>query len=394
MCISLGRIALPLGSLVIAALAVIAGLLTIGEASAGTGRAAAPSGASLRVALTRLVATGTAPGALAVVRDGARSVVVTKGTADATRRRAPGRGQAVRVGSVTKTFVATLVLQLVADRTLRLDDTVERWLPGMLPRGREISIRSLLQHTSGLPDHLSGPGAASLLAPLLRDPGHRFSPVELVRSVSRRPLLFPPGSGWAYSNTDYVLLGLIVEAATGRPLARTLDRRIARPLGLRHTWLAGDAFMPGASMHGYLLAGNELVPVAARRPRDVTRTDPSFTWAAGAVTSSAPDIGRFYRALLGGRLLPTSLLQEMTRARPLAGGTGYGLGLLRLDTPCGPLYGHDGETLGYTTMALATRDGRRSVVVTVNTSHRPLGGTPLVGLLASLARDTLCPASR
>ncbi len=372
--------------------AVIALLATgVGSPPAGATTAAPPSTAPLRAGLTSLVSVGATPGALGVVTTGTRTTFVSAGQPSVAGPQAFRLHQPFRAGSVTKSIVATLVLRLVSDGTLRLDDTVERWLPGMLPRGRELSVRSLLQHTSGLSDHLAGPTAGTLLAPLLGDPAHRFAPSELVRSVARRPLLFEPGTGWAYSNTNYVLLGLIVEAATGQPLGRVLERRLLRPLDLHETRLPRDASLPPNAVHGYLLTGNELVRVPPRRPLDVTLTDPSFTWAAGAVTATAPDLGRFYRTLLGGNLLPRRFLEAMTRTRPIGSGMGYGLGLLRVDTPCGPLFGHDGETLGYTTMALASRDGKRSVVVAANSSHRAVGGRSLVGRLATLARDTLCP---
>jgi D-alanyl-D-alanine carboxypeptidase len=340
--------------------------------------------------LARIVQAGV-PGAVARVRDRSRITVATAGVADLRTGRVLGPSDPFRVGSITKTFVAAVVLQLAAEHRLNLGDNVEDWLPGLLPYGENVTVRELLQHTSGIPDHMSGATADALLAPLLEDPGHRFTPVELVRSVVGRPLQSQPGSRWAYSNTNYILLGLIVERVTGKPLARALDERIIRPLALRGTSLKSGAPLPVRSVRGYLLPGNPFLPVPAGRPFDVTGINPSFTWAAGALVSTTRDLDRFYQALLSGRLVPASLLAEMTASRPITAGSGYGLGLLRISTPCGPAYGHDGEIFGFTSLALTTQDTQRSVVLLATTSH-PSEGRPatILDALLSLATETLC----
>ena len=351
---------------------------------------ARPADTKLETGLAAIHGAG-APGALALVTTTAGSVTTAVGTADIRQPGALRPDAPFRAGSITKTLTAALVLQLVAEKRLRLSDTVGRWLPGLLARGDEITIRQLLQHTSGLRDYADGPGASKLFAPLLRDRDHRFTPRELVRTVAQAPLQFEPGSGWAYSNTNYVLLGMILEQATGEQLSQLLDDRILRPLHLRHTSLPNGAALPLAGVHGYLLPGNPLLPAPGGAPVDVTKTSPSWTWAAGALVSTPHEISRFYRALLGGRLLPTRLLTEMTHARPTSAGRGYGLGLLEVDTPCGPVVGHDGEIFGYTTIALTTRDGQRSTVLLANASHAPINdGAKLLTDMVTLATRALC----
>ena len=173
-----------------------------------------------------------------------------------------------------------------------------------------------------------------------------------------------------------------------------IAERIAKPLALRRTWLASGAALPTGSVHGYLLPGNPFLTTPAGQPLDVTEINPSFTWAAGAVVSTASDLDRFFRALLGGKLVPRRLLTVMTDSRPITAETAYGLGLLRVSTPCGPAYGHDGEIFGYTTLALTSGDARRSVVLLATASH-PSENAPdaIVNALVSLAKKALCARS-
>lgn len=337
--------------------------------------------------LSGVVSAG-APGALVLAHGPAGQSVAASGVARLGGSRPIGARTPFRAGSVTKTFLAVTVLRLVAEGRLALDDSVEQHLPVLLPHGDEITVRQLLQHTSGLSDLGSGRTGEALLEQLLVDRRRVFGPRELVASVARRPLLFRPGRGWSYSNAGYVVLGMIVEQVAQERLADVLRERIIVPLRLRHTRLASGVAMPTGSAHGYLAPGNPLVPTPGGKPVDVTATDPSWTWAAGALVSTASDISRFYGALLAGRLLPAGLLKEMTTARPIANGAAYGLGLLRLRTPCGFAYGHDGEIFGYTTLALATGDARRSAVLVANVSTP--GSGAVLGRLVGLASLALC----
>jgi D-alanyl-D-alanine carboxypeptidase len=314
--------------------------------------------------LDQVVAAG-APGATARVRDEHGVTQGASGVADLRTGRPMRPGLHYRVGSLTKPLVATVVLQLVGEGRLSLQDTVERWLPGILPYGDQVSVRQLLNHTSGVPDSD---------VPLLTLFGSRqgrfraWTPQELVALVADQPPLFAPGTAFSYSNTDYVLAGLIVEAATGRTLGQELAGRILRPLGLRDTFFPVNApGIPGPRSRGYSLPLSPQGEVLDGPLLDFTIYNPSFAWAAGALISNLDDLERFFRALLGGRLLPGGLLAEMTSTVPIGvPGFGYGLGLLVMETPAGRLIGHDGGIPGFINRVLSTQDGRRQLGVMTN----------------------------
>lgn len=196
-------------------------------------------------------------------------------------------GDRFRVGSITKTFVATVVLQLIGERTLALDDTVEHWLPGVVPNGRHITVRQLLSHTSGLFDY---GGDRKFVAEAYRHPLKNWTPRQIVAIATAHKPRFAPKAGWSYSDTNYYALGLIVEAATGHSLALELRHRIIVPLRLRATSFPNAPDINGRYAHGYFL----------RPLQDVSVGSPSVQWAAGALVSNADDLARFFRALLAG----------------------------------------------------------------------------------------------
>src|SRR3954471_17142517 len=227
------------------ALATLTAATTAASASAAPG----PDRARLRHALDAVVKSG-APGAIVLVRDGRRSVRLAGGYDNLAMRRPMRASDRFRVGSVTKTFVAAVVLQLVGEGRLALGDPVERWLPGVVPGGAGITIRQLLNHTSGLYDYADDAFVTRILA----DRGRVWAPRDLIALGTRRPPLFAPGARLAYSSTGYIALGLIVEAATGRPLAAELRRRIFMPLRLRATSLDANPHIAGRHAHGYTRA--------------------------------------------------------------------------------------------------------------------------------------------
>jgi D-alanyl-D-alanine carboxypeptidase len=273
-----------------------------------------------------------------------------------------------RIGSVTKTFVAALVLQLVGEGALALDDEV-----GSIAEG--VTLRQLLNHTSGVPDHYAD--LDSLFEPYRKD--RRYSPNLTPRAtlelVHARPRLFPPGTGWSYSNGNYIILGLIVEETTGATLREELRRRIAEPLGLEATDLPDDVLPPDGLARGYLAPDNPFLPGSGPGLVDVTGIQP-FGWGGGEMVSTGRDVARFLQALLGGELLAPSLRSELltTVASDWEESEGYGLGIEKIsslmgiaDSPCGTVWGHLGFSFGYTTIALASETGDRQVVILVNT---------------------------
>jgi D-alanyl-D-alanine carboxypeptidase len=323
---------------------------------------------TLQRALDEVVAAG-APGAIALVRDGDRTTRLASGYGNLAPKTPMRVADRVRIGGVTKSFTATVVLQLVGERKIALDDTVERWLPGQISNGKAISVRHLLNHTSGIFSFDKDP---RVLAPYLKGNLTRvFDLRKGVKIAAAHGPLFKPGSKLSYSNTNYVLLAMIVKAATGNSIASQLQHRIFEPLGLHHTSYPTSSRIDGSHAHGYF-------PVEKRPLLDVTALSPTLFGAAGAIVSNADDVARFYRALLSGRLLEPDLLKAMQTIDPVATGGvpdsgilggGWGLGLLRETFPCGQAWGHDTENPGYMTAAWNSKDGNRQIVVIVNSTY-------------------------
>ncbi|MFI0912954.1 serine hydrolase domain-containing protein [Streptomyces abikoensis] len=338
-----------------AAIAVAAaGVMTMGVVAPATASAAAPRADTVQQGLNALVRGDGLPAALASVkgRDG-RTRTYTAGVGDlATGAKVPADGQ-VRIGSNTKTFTAVVVLQLVAEGKIGLDAKVETYLPGLVRGegidGRDITVRQLLQHTSGLPDY-----EGDIDDDTIR---HRyFEPRELLDVAFRHKADFAPGKGWNYSSTNYVVAGLIVQKVTGRGIAAEIDQRVVKRLGLRHTYFPapGDRTIREPHPKGYHRASAD-APL-----RDFTEIDPSAGWAAGGMISTNSDVNRFFTALLAGRLLPAAQLAEMRTTVPIGDtGAGYGLGLMSRPLSCGGVYwGHGGDINGYETRGGVTDDGR------------------------------------
>ncbi len=333
-------------------------------------------------ALDAVVAAG-ASSAIVETRDRPGRWAGTSGTAElGSTRPAPVDGR-FRIGSVTKTFVSTVLLQLVAERRLSLDDTVERRLPGLVPNGDGITVRQLLNHTSGLFNYTEAmplDGEA-----FLKIRYRYYSPRQLVGIATEHDPYFPPGQGWHYSNTNYILAGLIIEKVTGHRYGDEITRRILRPLGLRHTSIPGTSTrIPGPHAHGYLPVGDRNV--------DVTELKPSWAWSAGEMISTTADLNRFYAALLGGRLLPPAQLVAMKTTVPVDPGYAYGLGLYSLELPCGlKVWGHDGGIHGYVTLSLHTAGRAPAAVVLAHAGHRRRSrrGDDRAGLDGVLRRGTV-----
>ncbi|MFD9541214.1 serine hydrolase domain-containing protein [Streptomyces sp. NPDC060022] len=320
----------------------------------------------LRGLLHRLTTVDGGPGALVEVRNRHTSTTLTSGVADVTSQ-VPMRGDSrFRIGSMTKPFVATVVLQLAGEHRVALDAPVERYLPGLIRGqgndGREISVRQLLQHSSGLPDYLD------YLNPqqILEDPLAHHDSRDLINLALAHPPTFEkpgakPGSEWHYSNTNYLLAGMLIEKVTGHPYDQEIRRRIITPLGLRDTFVPGeDTVIPGAHPRGYVRPGED-APLM-----DLTEINPSIAGASGEMISSASELNRFLDALVGGRLLRPAQLNAMMKTRPTGSddGRSYGLGLESRPLPCGGLYwGHGGDIFGYQTAGGATVDGRQATVM-------------------------------
>ncbi|MFK4067363.1 serine hydrolase domain-containing protein [Streptomyces sp. NPDC029674] len=365
-------VAVAVGAVTVGAVTV--GALAPAEASAASAASVGParsavSGASKSDAVQRgldaLVRDDGVPGALASVKGregGARTYTAGVGDLE-TGAKVPRDGQ-VRVGSNTKTFTAVVVLQLVAEGKIRLDDSVDTYLPGVVRGegidGSRITVRHLLQQTSGLPNYTKHD-----LQP------RYYEPRELLDIALQYKGEFEPGKGWAYSNTNYVLAGLIVEKVTGHAMAREIDQRVIKRIGLRHTYFPAphDATIREPHPKGYLQES------AGAPLRDITELDPSWTWAAGQMISTNSDLNRFFTELLRGRLLPKAQLDQMrttVRADYFGPGARYGLGLVSKPLSCGGVYwGHGGSYPGYETRGGVTEKGRAAnVAVTVQPNDK------------------------
>ncbi|UED87240.1 serine hydrolase domain-containing protein [Streptomyces profundus] len=376
----------PRGPLVLTVLTGLAALLL--AASPGPAATAEPRAADpLQQRVDAIHDTG-AVGVFAEVTSPGAGASARAGTADpGTGRPMPWDG-GFRIGSVTKTFTATIVLQLVGEGELSLEDTVGQWLPEVV-RGSDydgglITVRDLLRHTSGLPE--AGPEIPALHSA----EGYRaerfrtYSPEELVRLAMRHPPAFPPGTDWGYSNTNYVLAAMIIQEVTGRSWAREVDERIIQPLDLSDTVVPGAfPFVPGPHARAYASFGTET-------DTDVTVLNPSMAVGAGSIISTAQDLNRFHTALLGGDLLAPARLDEMTTTTPApALGVRYGLGLAEIPLSCGgEFFGHFGELLGYHTWVGVTRDGTRSATVYVTSD----GGEDTQEAMRTLVDRELCGA--
>jgi D-alanyl-D-alanine carboxypeptidase len=297
-----------------------------------------------------------------------------------------------RMGSNTKTFVSVVVLQLVAEGRLSLDDTVERWLPGVVTghgnNGAAVTVRQLLQHTSGIYDYTN-----DLLARITSVEAYQklrfesFTPHQLVAMAMAHEPDFAPGQGWSYSNTNYTLIAMIIKKVTGRDWASQVRDRIIGPLSLRHTYAPGaDADLPDPHASAY---------VYLDRNTRIETADANLTWAgaAGALVTTASDLSRFWDAVGRGALLRPAQQKEM-RTTVLATtfqddqpGLRYGLGLQWAPLTCGGGYwSHDGDVPGFSTRTGVSEDGRDTVVISISTSV----DTPVDQVAHAMIDHVLC----
>jgi D-alanyl-D-alanine carboxypeptidase len=357
--------------------AVVA-LSTVAAVSILPGAANAVAAPRRDPVLQQDVEATAAAGAAGVLLRVTRNGVVSQyraGTAVLGTSRPVPFGARYRVGSLTKMFTSTVLLQLVAEGRVGLDAPVARYLPGLLPDGDAITVRMILQHTSGLYDYTNDlpQDDAQILAARFA----HYDARQLVESAAAKPLVFPPGSKWSYSNTNYLVAGLLINAVTGRSWNGEVTSRIIRPLHLSGTFAPGDyPFIPGPHADGYLMAGDT--------PADITAWDPTAAGSAGAIISTTADLDRFLTALLGGKLLPPAELAQMQTTDPFT--HSYGLGLMAIPLPCGiTVYGHEGGVPGYSSFALSTLDGSRRAEAVVTLPERPPAA-----LSETLLKDAFC----
>jgi D-alanyl-D-alanine carboxypeptidase len=333
---------------------------------------------AMQAGLEALVKDGTLPGALMSVRDrDGRVTNYTAGVGDIrTGSKVPTDGY-VRIASTTKMFTAVAVLQLAGDGKLSLDDTVEKYLPGVVRGtgagaaidGRNITIRQLLNHTSGMTREMP-------LMPrgILPIKDRYFEARELLDAALAEAPTFAPGQErvWMYSNAGYVLLGLVAQKVAGRPFAEVVTEQVINRAGLKETYYPGpgDRDLRAPHPRGYLFARDAEGKPISDELVDITRFDPSIAGAAGQMIATPSDVNKFLVALQEGRLLKPGQLAEMRQTVEAPGfpdGWRYGLGTIEMKLSCGvTAYGHGGDADGFQTRAAITPDGRAVTVAVTN----------------------------
>ena len=337
-------------------------------------QAAKPKRENLSLLARTLVKAG-APGAVVYVRTPTATRSGAAGFADVGAHVTMRAADHYRIASVSKAFVSVVVLQLEAEGKLDIDDPVEKWLPGLVPNGAAISLRQLMNHTSGLFDYTADEAFGESI---LSNPSRVWAPRELLSFGLMHAPRFAPGTNWEYSNTNYIVLGLVAEAVARKPLAESFQERIFGPLGLTSTSFPRDIARDAAVVHGYVnLGGGSLVDVAPL-------LSPTYAWAAGGIVSNARDVSAFYRGLFTGKLLRPVQLAEMKAAAQYSGT--YGLGIEFEVTKCGRAYGHNGSIPGWRNEALTTANGKRQAVVMVNVDESRVAWTRI----SAFAERALC----
>ncbi|MFC9293712.1 serine hydrolase domain-containing protein [Streptomyces sp. NPDC057011] len=339
--------------------------------------------------LERLVARDDGPpGVIAVLTRDDRTQVFTAGVGDIATGRRPDPDDHMRIASIAKAFSGAVALRLVDQGLLSLDDTIGDRLPAQPAAWHAVTLRQLLQHTSGLPDFSADP---EFLRILQADPRHVFDPRALLGFVADEPLLFRPGVLYEYSNSDNIAVALMAEAATGRRYEDLLEDLVYRPLGLRRTSLPLGYRLPHPFLHGY-----DVAPPA--EPEDISEAvGASGVWASGGIVSTPRELGAFIRAYGGPALLSQSTRKEQLAFRPGdssepagPGTNAAGLAIFQYTTRCGVLHGHTGNFPGYTQLAATTPDGTRSLTFSINTQTSKSNKPGLLALLRTVQEDFAC----
>jgi D-alanyl-D-alanine carboxypeptidase len=336
------------------------------------------------------------PSAIAVVQHAKATSVITSGVAMTGTSTPPSANDHIRVASVAKAFSGATALALVAHHVLSLDDTIGRWLPDLPKPWDPVTLGELLQHTSGIPDFSGCSTFLNAVRASLQNPPPPESLLSYVEEPpcykADKPLEFTPGSTYEYSNSDNVIVALMIQTATGKSYSDVLSQEVSQPLGLSLTTLPTSALMPEPYIHGY-------APDSPHVPEDVSQlVAAGWSWASGGVVSSPADANRFVRAYVKG-----TLTNAVTRAKqfhfvagtsepPGPGTNAAGLAIFRYRTSCGTVFGHTGNTLGYTQFIAASANGTNSVSVTVSEQITPKTDPALFAQLRNVFELSVCAA--
>ena len=378
-----------LGSILVLLAATIGAGTSIAERHAASAAATPNLGAELRQLVQM---PGGPPGAIAIVQRGGSSAVYRAGVSNVRSRASMGANQFMRIASVAKAFSGAVALSLVNRHVLWLSDTIAKWLPKLPTAWRKVTLKQALNHTSGLPDYSETKGFVDYLkAHLHATP----PPTFLLTFVANKRLGFTPGTRYRYSNTDNIVVALMAEAASRRGYNALLASNVYSRLGLRHTSLPTGPRIPEPYMRGYALD-------PPNPPTDVsTLASAALSWASGGIVSSPADLNRFVRGYVGARLFSRAVQAQQLRfvrgsSGPPGPGVNFaGLAIFRYRTRCGTIYGHTGNTPGYTQFIASTLDSRRSVVVSVNGQINEKSRQPMLAAwrrLRQIEEDAVCAA--
>ncbi|MGK2955481.1 MAG: serine hydrolase domain-containing protein [Solirubrobacterales bacterium] len=310
-----------------------------------------------------LAVKNSPPGISVQVTGNGRTQFFGRGKANLATAAAPKPNERFRIASVAKAFSGAVALSLVRKGKLRLGDTIGELLPGKLPKANRVTLGQVLQHTGGVPDYIKSEAFRDAFG---SNPTQYFSPERIVRYVKNVKLTHRPGSKYEYSDTDNFVVGLMAEKVTGVPYGRLLRREVYNKLNLTGTSLPNVTAMPRPFIRGYDIdPGNPPINVS-------TAYNPSGAWASGAIVSTLPDLGRFFRGYVSGKLFGKSIKRAQRRwiageSQPAGPGRNdAGMGLFRYSSKCGVVYGHTGSFPGYRTFAASSADGKRSIAYMVN----------------------------
>jgi D-alanyl-D-alanine carboxypeptidase len=312
------------------------------------------------------------PGAIALVQVGSQTSVMTAGAGDVTTKQPITADDTIRIASVSKAFNGATVLALVSKGSLTLDTTIGQVLPTLPTAWSAVTVAQLLQHESGVPDYIKNP---TFVKEFQADPQQVLTPMQLLGFVTNEPLSFKPGSKYGYSDSDNIILGLMVEAVTNGTYDGALAQYVTQPLGLSMTTLPSSSTLPSPYVHGYSVSSS------AAPEDDSMVLNPSLAWASGGMVSTPAELNTFVRAYAAGKLFNAATRTGQFRfvsgdsGPPGPGKNAAGLGIYRYTTKCGTVYGHTGNLPGYTTFAASNSNGTRSVVVAVNTQLQDQKGS-------------------
>lgn len=369
-------VTLGLSALLVASGATSSGAEVIGRSAPAVKKLSAAQRQFVDDQVAQLMVGARLPGVSVSITGPKGRYVKTYGVADRATGRRLRTSDHVRIASITKTFTATAVLRLVDRGAIRLGDRLSRWVKG-IPHGRQITIRQLLAMRSGIYDFTSN---ERFLRRFNAHPTMRFKPKDIIPIIKRNEPQFRPGARMVYTDSNYVLLGIIMRKVTGVPVADWLTADVIRPAGLRHTVVPRTNALPSPHAKGYYTGDDGTGPF-----RNVTRLNPLVPFTAGHMISTLGDLRRWGRVLAEGTLLSKRMRAKQLRFSdfPNAGGMffGYGLGIMRL----GDWLGHDGAILGFSTITMYNpKTGARFVAIGNQSSNF---STPTLELFVNVTRQ-------